>query len=216
MHEKENKMAYMPVNKLMITMGIPMILSMMLQAVYNIVDSIFVGGMEGIGEQALNALFLAMGLYIFFLLFGLFGVTAYIQSQTANDLIAELATGYLRICCTLSFGILLFSIFEKLLQSTGNSMYSTIAQIVGAVLNMVLDPVLIYGCLGLPALGVQGAAYATVFGQITSFLFALIFHKWKNVEIKNGFTYMKPSFPIVKKSMPSGFLPSWHRHLCLL
>lgn len=72
---------------------------------------------------------------------------------------------YLRICCTLSFGILLFSIFEKLLQSTGNSMYSTIAQIAGAVLNMVLDPVLIYECLGLPALGVQGAAYATVFGQ---------------------------------------------------
>lgn len=250
MHEKENKMAYMPVNKLMITMGIPMILSMMLQAVYNIVDSVFVGGMEGIGEQALNALtlafpiqmlmvamgigtgvgmgavvsmrlgqknqeqasktagnalFLAMGLYIFFFLFGLFGVTAYIQSQTANGLIAELATGYLRICCTLSFGILLFSIFEKLLQSTGNSMYSTIAQIVGAVLNMVLDPVLIYGWLGLPALGVQGAAYATVFGQITSFLLALIFHKWKNVEIKNGFTYMKPSFPIVKKIYAIGF-----------
>lgn len=244
MNEKENKMSFMPINKLMITMGVPMILSMMLQAVYNIVDSIFVGGMKESGEQALNALtlafpiqmlmvaigigtgvgmgavismrlgqknqeqasktsgnafFLAIIMYLAFLLFGLLGVTAYIDSQTQNVLIADMATGYLRICCILSFGIVFFSIFEKLLQATGKSIYSTIAQITGAIVNMILDPLLIYGWLGFPALGVRGAAYATVLGQIVSMLIAAFFHFQKNIEIKNGLSYMKPSAQIIKK-----------------
>lgn len=244
MNENENKMSFMPVNKLMLTMGIPMILSMMLQAVYNIVDSIFVGGMEDVGELALNALTLAfpiqmlmvaigigtgvgMGavvsmrlgqknqvqasktagnalvlafvIYIAFLLFGLFGVRGYIESQTENALIFDMAVSYLGICCILSPGIVFFSIFEKLLQATGKSIYSTIAQISGAVVNMILDPILIYGWLGFPALGASGAAYATVIGQIVSLLIAAIFHFKKNVEIKNGFTYMTPSFQIIKE-----------------
>ncbi|MDE5780455.1 MAG: MATE family efflux transporter [Lachnospiraceae bacterium] len=244
MNEKTNKMSFMPINRLMITMGVPMILSMMLQAVYNIVDSIFVGGMADTGEQALNALTLAfpiqmlmvaigigtgvgMGavvslrlgqgkhkeagktagnaftlaafIYLVFFLFGIFGVTAYIKSQTKNMLIADMAIGYLRICCILSFGIVFFSIFEKLLQSTGKSLYSTIAQIAGAIVNMILDPVLIYGWLGLPALGVYGAAYATVIGQITSLILAAIFHFSKNTEIKIEPAYMKPSVQIIKE-----------------
>lgn len=182
--KQNNKMAEMPVRKLMISMGIPMILSMMLQAVYNIVDSAFVGRIKDVGEDALNALtlafpiqmlmvavaigtgvgmgavvsmqlgqkkkdeaswaagnaiFLACIIYVIFLLFGVFGAKAYIGSQTSDSLILDMATSYLRICCVISFGIVFFSIFEKLLQATGNSLYSTIAQVVGAVINMILD-----------------------------------------------------------------------------
>lgn len=244
MNKKEsmNKMGTMPINRLMLSMGIPMILSMMLQALYNIVDSAFVSNMAGNGEAALNALtlafpvqmlmvaigigtgvgtnallakslgqgnkekvgmaagnaiFLAIVIYIVFLLFGIFGVKFYIGTQTSNPEIAGMATDYLVICCTVSFGIVFFSIFEKLLQATGRSNYSTIAQIVGAVLNMVLDPILIYGWFGLPEMGVRGAAYATVLGQIASFLLALIFHLKFNREIPRGLKYMKPSGKII-------------------
>ena len=167
-----NKMSEMPVNKLMLTMGIPMILSMMLQALYNIVDSIFVGGIPHDGEAALNALtlafpvqmlmvavsigtgvgtnallsktlgqgnkdkanrvagngvFLATVIYIVCLLFGVFGAEFYISTQTTDPLIFDMAVSYLRICCILSVGVIFFSIYEKLLQSVGNSLYSTIA-----------------------------------------------------------------------------------------
>lgn len=236
--EEMNRMGTMPVNKLMLSMGIPMVLSMMLQAVYNIVDSAFVSNMQGSGEMALNALtlafpvqmlmvaigigtgvgtnallaksigqgnhekasrvagnamFLGVVIYVVFLLFGCFGVKPYIASQTTNPEITEMAVEYLQICCTLSMGIVFFSIFEKLLQATGRSIYSTIAQIVGAVINVILDPILIYGWLGLPAMGVKGAAYATVIGQIASALMGLMFHLKHNKEIKNGLKFMKPS-----------------------
>lgn len=214
-------MADMPVSKLMISMGIPMILSMMLQAVYNIVDSAFVGRIKNVGEDALNALtlafpiqmlmvaiaigtgvgmgavvsmqlgqkkkdeashtagnavFLACIIYVIFLLFGIFGVKVYISSQTSNLVVMDMAVSYLRICCVISFGIIFFSIFEKLLQATGNSLYSTIAQVTGAVINIILDPIFIYGWIGVPAFGVKGAAYATVIGQIVSLVLAYIFH----------------------------------------
>ena len=110
-----------------------------------------------------------------------------------------MAVEYLRICCVASFGIVFFSIFEKLLQSTGKSIFSTIAQIAGAITNIILDPILIYGLLGLPKLGVKGAAYATVIGQIVSFIVALTFHIKYNKEIKNGLHYMKPSTGIIKE-----------------
>ncbi len=109
-----------------------------------------------------------------------------------------MAVKYLRICCVCSFGIVFFSIFEKLLQSTGRSVYSTTAQVTGAVVNIVLDPILIYGWLGLPAMGVSGAAYATVIGQIASFAVGATFHFTKNKEIKNGISYMKPSGKTIK------------------
>lgn len=244
MQEKEtmNRMGVMPVNKLMVSMGIPMVLSMMLQAVYNIVDSAFVSNMQGTGELALNALtlafpvqmlmvaigigtgvgtnallaksigqgnyekasrvagnalFLGIVIYIVFLLFGLFGVEVYISSQTANPVIKEMATDYLQICCIISMGIVFFSIFEKLLQATGRSTYSTIAQVAGAVANIILDPILIYGWFGVPEMGVKGAAYATVIGQIISALLGLVFHLKMNREIKNGLQYMKPSKNII-------------------
>lgn len=247
---KGSKMATMPVNKLMINMGVPMIISMMLQAVYNIVDSAFVANMEGTGEIALNALTLAfpvqmlmvaitigtgvgvnallaksMGqgdmerasktvgngvflmavIYVAFLLFGLFGTDSYIASQTKNPVITEMATEYLRICCVLSMGISFFALYEKVIQATGKSMYSTIAQITGAVINIILGPILIYGWLGCPELGVKGAAYATVIGQIASALVGLLFHFKINKEIKKGFSYMKPSGKIIKRIYSIGF-----------
>lgn len=238
-----NKMGTMAVNKLMLGMGIPIIISMVLQAVYNIVDSAFVSNMAEGGEEALNALtlafpvqmfmvaigigtgvgmnallsktlgqgdrekvsriagngeFLAIIIYLVFLLFGVFGVRGYISSQTTNPVIVEMAVQYLRICCVISFGIIAFSIFEKLLQSTGLSQYSTIAQVVGAIVNIILDPILIYGLLGLPKMGVTGAAYATVIGQICSGGLALYFHITKNKDVKNGIKFLKPSSKIIK------------------
>lgn len=240
----QNKMGTMPVNKLMLSMGIPMILSMVLQAVYNIVDSAFVSNMKSGGEEAINALTLAFPvqmlmvamaigtgvganallskslgrkdsekvnrtagnavflggvIYAVFLIFGIFGINLYINSQTNNNEIAQMATDYLRICCILSFGIVFFSIFEKLLQSTGRSLYSTAAQIAGAVTNMILDPIMIYGLLGCPELGVKGAAYATVIGQCVSCGLAVIFHFRMNCEISNAFRYLKPSGKIISE-----------------
>lgn len=239
-----NKMADMPVKKLMLAMGIPMILSMMLQALYNIVDSAFVSNMATYGEESLNALtlafpmqmlmvaigigtgvgtnallakslgqgdkekasrvagnaiFLAIIIYFIFLLFGLFGVRFYISTQTSNPLIYGLAVDYLRICCVVSPGIVFFAIFEQLLQAAGHSVYSTIAQIAGALANIVLDPILIYGLLGLPALGIRGAAIATVIGQCLSWALALIFHLKVNKDISNQLKYIKPSGKIIKE-----------------
>lgn len=238
----KNKMAQMPVGRLMINMGIPMILSMMLQAVYNIVDSVFVSNMESNGEAALNALtlafpvqmlmvavgigtgvgtnallskclgqgnrekasrvtgtafFLSFIIYAVFLLFGIFGVNAYISSQTSNPVILDMAADYLRICTIMSMGIVFFAIFEKLLQATGRSSLSTIAQITGAVINIILDPILIYGLGFFPEMGVQGAAYATVIGQLASFAVGLVFHLKFNKEITNGVRYLKPSIKII-------------------
>ena len=171
---ESNKMKEMPVKKLMVQMGIPMILSMALQAVYNIVDSAFVGNMKVGSEAALNALtlvfpvqmlmvavgigtgveqmhfwqghsgreiqkaakvagnslFLGGIIYAVCLLFGIAGVKAYISSQTVDPEVISMGTSYLRICCVISFGIIFFSLFEKLLQATGRSLYSTIGQVV--------------------------------------------------------------------------------------
>lgn len=241
---QKDKMRSMPVKKLILSMGIPMVLSMMLQAVYNIVDSAFVSNIQDTGELALNALtlafplqllivaigigtgvgcnallskslgqgniekaskvagngmFLALIIYIIFLIFGIFGTDLYISSQTKNPIISKMAIDYLKVCCIASFGIIFFSIFEKLLQGTGHSMYSTIAQIVGAVINVILDPIMIYGYFGCPKLEVKGAAYATVIGQITSFILALIFHFKVNTNISNGLKYIKPSAIIIKQ-----------------
>ncbi|MBQ8175990.1 MAG: MATE family efflux transporter [Oscillospiraceae bacterium] len=237
-----NRMAEMPVKKLMLSMGIPMIVSMVLQAVYNIVDSAFVSNMASGGEDALNALtlafplqilmvavgigtgvganvlvaqslgagdskradkaagnaaFLGVMIYIVFLIFGIFGAEFYINSQTKNPVIAEMGTDYLRICCVFSFGMSMFAVYEKLLQATGHSVCSTIAQISGAVTNIVLDPIMIYGWLGCPEMGVKGAAYATVIGQIVSFVVALAFHLKVNKVISNKLHNFKPSAKVI-------------------
>lgn len=242
--ETKNKMAVVPVKKLLLSMGTPIVLSMLMQALYNIVDSAFVSNIQGDGEAALNALTLAFPLqmlmvaigigtgiganallskslgqgdkekvnrtagnavflgfliFIVFVLFGIFGVKPYIASQTQNAVISDMAVGYLQICMILSFGAVFFNLFEKLLQSTGHSTYSSIAQITGALTNIVLDPILIFGWLGLPEMGVKGAAYATVIGQIVSFLLSLLFHIKANRNISNHPKYWKPSGKIIKE-----------------
>lgn len=194
------KMSEAPIKKLMLSMGLPVIISMMLQALYNIVDSGFVSNMKG-GEDALNALtlafpvqmlmvaisigtgvgvnvllaqslgqqnrskasdiagnavFLGVIITLVFILFGFIGVKPYIATQITNPVVFNMAIRYLRICCICSMGIVFFSIFEKLLQATGLTLHSTIAQISGAVINIVLDPIMIYGLLGCPAMGVVG------------------------------------------------------------
>ena len=242
--KQNNKMREMPVNKLMISMGIPMILSMALQAVYNIVDSAFVGNMKAGSEAALNALtlvfpiqmlivalsigtgvganallartlgqrnnekaakvlgnslFLGMIIYIICLLFGIFGVKAYISSQTTDSQVLEMGTSYLKICCLCSFGIVFFSLFEKALQATGRSLYSTIGQVLGAVINIILDPIMIYGIGPVPEMGVNGAAWATVIGQILSMFLLLFFDIKLNKEFEHGIKYMKPNKRIIKE-----------------
>ena len=242
--KESNKMKDMPVNKLMVQMGIPMILSMALQAVYNIVDSAFVGNMKVGSEAALNALTLvfpvqmlmvAVGIgtgvgtnallartlgqgdskkaakvagnslslgviiYAVCLLFGTFGVKTYISSQTVDPEVISMGTSYLRICCVISFGIIFFSLFEKLLQATGRSLYSTIGQVVGAVVNIILDPIMIYGIGPVPEMGVKGAAYATVIGQVASAVLLFIFHMKLNKEFEHDLKYMKPNVGIIKQ-----------------
>ena len=241
---ESNKRKDMPVKKLMIQMGIPMILSMALQAVYNIVDSAFVGNMKtgsesalnaltlvfpvqmlmvavgigtGVGTNALlarvlgqenrkkaakvagNSLFLGIVIYAVCLLFGIFGVKAYISSQTVDAEVLTMGTDYLRICCVISFGIIFFSLFEKLLQATGRSLYSTIGQVAGAVINIILDPIMIYGIGPVPEMGVKGAAYATVIGQVASAVLLLIFHMKLNKEFDHGMKHMKPDAGIIKE-----------------
>ncbi|UWP60748.1 MATE family efflux transporter [Ruminococcus gauvreauii] len=238
----QSKMGTLPVGKLMLNMGIPMILSMVLQAVYNIVDSYFVSNMadtaaaSGIGEAAVtaltlafpvqmlivaigigtgvgtnallartlgqgnrekagtiagNAITLASIIYAIFLIFGIFGTEAFISTQTEDPLVKEMADQYLGICCKISFGIVFFSVFEKVLQATGKSLFSTIAQIAGAVTNIILDPIMIYGLLGCPAFGISGAAYATVIGQIVSLILAALFHFKLNREIPFHLKHLK-------------------------
>ena len=152
-----------------------------------------------------NTIFLGTIIYLIFLVFGIFGADFYVSIQTSNELIKNMAIQYLKICCTLSIGIVFFSIFEKMLQATGLSLYSTVAQITGAVINIILDPIMIYGLFGLPQMGVKGAAYATVIGQIASCIVALVFHLKLNKSIKNGIKYMKPSIKIIGEIYAIGF-----------
>ena len=241
---ESNRMKEMPVKKLMLQMGVPMILSMALQAVYNIVDSAFVGNMSvgseaalnaltlvfpvqmlmvavgvgtGVGTNALlamtlgqgnqkkaakiagNSLFLGVVIYVVCLLFGICGVRTYISSQTVEPEVIAMGNDYLRICCILSMGIIFFSILEKLLQATGRSLYSTIGQITGAVINIILDPIMIYGLGPVPEMGVRGAAYATVIGQMASAVLLLVFHLKLNREFAHGMKYLKPEGRIIKE-----------------
>lgn len=246
--EQESRMATEPVGRLMVSVGLPIVLSMMLQAVYNIVDSAYLSNMREAGEEALtalglafpvqllmvavaigtgvgtnallakslgqknrekvnraagNAVFLGLVITVLFLLFGFFGVPAYVNSQNAAGNISEIvllmAIDYLQICCCVSVGIVFFSIYEKMLQATGRSLYSTAAQIIGAVVNIVLDPILIYGWLGCPEMGVRGAAWATVIGQIVSGILVFAFHTKLNVEIDKSPRYMIPQGKIIRE-----------------
>lgn len=235
----ENKMGILPIKRLLWNMGLPMIFSMILQALYNVVDSIFVANMgpkgemanqaltyafpiqiliigigvgTGVGINALlskklgendkksvnkiagNGIFLLIVIYLIFLLFGLFCSEWFISLFANNTEIKEMASSYLKICSCLSIGSIGFAIYERFLQSTGKTMYSTIAQISGAAVNIILDYVFIFPC----NMSVEGAAYATIIGQITSLVIAMLFHYLKNKEISEKISDIKPDKNIIK------------------
>lgn len=245
-----NKMASMPMGRLVFNMGVPMILSMVLQALYNIVDSYFVscitdpalanagdyavnaltlafpiqmlmvaiGVGTGVGANSLlsrtmgggdrekssriagNAVFLSCCTYIGFLLFGLFGVGPYLRSQTSDPIVLGMAFDYVRLCCVLSFGCVVYMIYEKLLQATGCTMLATIGQMSGVVANIILDPILIFGLLGFPKLGVMGAAWATVIGQFVSLFLGFAFHMAANRKFfDTSLRYIRPQTPVLRE-----------------
>ncbi|MGM9536582.1 MAG: MATE family efflux transporter [Intestinibacter sp.] len=234
--QTENKMGTMPINKLLISMALPMMISMLVQALYNVVDSIFVAklsenaltavsmafpvqnlmigmatgigvGMnallsknlgqkdqEGVNKSALHGIFLEFVNYLIFLCIGIFAVHKFMESQTNITEIVNYGTTYLRIVCICSFGIYMQMSFERLLQSTGKTILSMTTQLTGAVINIILDPILIFGLLGAPKLGIAGAAIATVIGQVVAGIFALVLNIKKNKEIHlhlNGFKLEK-------------------------
>lgn len=235
----ENKMGVMPVNKLLISMSLPMMVSMLVQALYNIVDSLFVarisedalsavslafpiqtlmialsGGTavglgtllsRALGEKnykrvsaiATNGVFLISVIYAIFLIIGLFAVEPFFASQTKDAEIMKYGVDYLRVVCICSIGLCCQMIFEKLLQSTGKTTLSMVTQLIGAVINIILDPIFIFGYFGVPKMGVAGAAIATVIGQIIAAIVAILLNFKKNTEIKFEFKGFRPSRHII-------------------
>lgn len=236
----ENKMGVMPVNKLLISMSLPMMVSMLVQALYNIVDSIFVakinedaltavslafpmqtlmialaGGTcvgvnamlsKALGEKnyktvnliAINGVFLAALSCLLFIFIGIFGVRLFYESQTNDVVIIEYGIQYLTIVCTCSVGIFSQFVFEKLLQSTGKTFFTMITQTTGAVINIILDPIMIFGLFGFPEMGVAGAALATVIGQIFAGILAYVFNQKFNHEVQLMFKGFRPTVSIIK------------------
>ena len=231
---QENKMGVMPIPKLLITMSLPMIISMLVQALYNIVDSMFVAQLNedaltavslafpvqnlmiavaagtGVGINALlskslgekkyetankiaqNGLLLAIISSLVFALIGIFGSRAFFTIQTDNAQIVEYGTEYMSVISIVSIGIFLQITFERLLQSTGKTIFNMITQGLGAIINIILDPILIFGWFGLPKMGVTGAAVATVIGQVIAALLGWFFNQKFNKEIHVTFKGFKP------------------------
>lgn len=236
----ENKMASMPMKKLLFTMALPMMLSMMIQALYNVVDSIFVAKISenalgavslafpmqnfiiavsagtGIGINALLSkslgqknfelsnkissvsLFLAFCGWILFCLIGIIFIDVYLEGQTDVQEIIDLGRIYLRICLFGSLGIFFQVISEKLLQSTSLTTHSMIVQGTGAIINIILDPILIFGLFGFPELGITGAALATVIGQFSGAILGIYMNITKNKDISFSIKNALPNKEILK------------------
>ncbi len=243
----ENKMGVMPVKKLLLTMSIPMMISMLVQALYNIVDSIFVAQLSenaltavslafpmqnllisvgvgiGVGINALlskslgeknfymankaanNAIFLALASWILFVFIGIFFSRQFYLFQTDVEEIVNYGTDYLEVCCIFSFGCFLQIASERLLQSTGKTVYTMIIQACGAIINIILDPMLIFGLCGFPRLEVKGAAIATVTGQIVAMLVGLFLNIKCNKEITLKIKEIRPYAPAIKRIFAVGF-----------
>ena len=244
---KENKMGIMPVGKLLANMAIPMMISMLVQAFYNVVDSIFVAWLS---EDALTAVSLAFplqnlciavgggtavgmnavlsrslgekrqdlvdksantGIFLFFCsavvfaLIGAFLSRPFFMAQTTDAAIVDYGTDYISICLIFSFGIFGQFCFERLLQSTGRTGLSMVTQLIGAVINIILDPILIFGLLGVPAMGVRGAAVATVTGQIVACIVALVMNIKKNPEVRIRLSMIRWDKQWARRSTPLVF-----------
>ena len=236
---KENRMGTMPVGKLLVTMSLPIMISMLIQALYNIVDSIFVAQ---IGENALTAvslafpvqnLIIAVGIgtgiginsllsrrlgerrfddanaaaengillslcnWLVFAIFGGLFSEAFFRAFTDNPEIISMGTDYLTVCTVFSFGCFMQFACERILQATGITIYNMITQATGAIINIILDPIMIFGLFGFPRLGVKGAAIATVIGQIVAMLMGLWFNAKKNKEVHMDFRHFRPNGRII-------------------
>lgn len=238
--QKENKMGVMPVNRLLLSMSVPMMISMLVQALYNVVDSMFVAQLNenaltavslvfpiqnlmisvgvgtGVGinvllsrslgereyeraNQAANhGVLLAVLSYLVFAVLGVVGAGMFMRVQTQDPQIVKYGTQYLQICCIFSFGLFLQVTFERLLQSTGKTMYTMISQSLGAIINIILDPIMIFGLFGFPRMEVAGAAAATVAGQIIASIVGFVLNKKKNTEIHLTWKGFKVSGHIIK------------------
>ena len=246
---KENKMGTMPVNKLLVTMSLPMVISMIVQALYNIVDSIFVSRLSedaltavsmafpmqnlmisvavgtGVGINAMlsralgekkfeaanktaeNGIFIEVLGYVLFLLIGIFVTKPFFLAQAGAGDIANMGIEYTRICLLMSFGIFMQIGFERILQSTGRTIFTMITQSTGAIINIILDPILIFGLFGMPKMGVAGAAIATVTGQLCAAFLAITFNLTKNPDVHISFKGFKPQIIFVKNILSVG-IPS--------
>lgn len=242
-------MGIMPVNKLIVTMSLPIIISMLIQALYNIVDSIYVaqisenaltavslafpyqnlmiavGTGTGVGVNAYLSrklgqkdfdaasktanvsIFLAIASSVFFLILGILFSRQFLRLQTNNKAIEDLGTSYLMIVSCVSFGLFGQICMERLLQATGKTVYSMITQGLGAIINIILDPVMIFGLGPIPAMGIAGAAYATVFAQIIAALTGIIFNIKINKEITLSVKQILPDKVIVSRIYSVG-IPS--------
>ena len=247
--EPENIMGTMDVNPLLIKLSIPMMISMLVQALYNVVDSIFVARVSenaltavslafslqnlmfavgigtGVGVNALlskslgeknqyranktaeNGLFLALCSYLVFLVLGLTVVRPYFYAQTADADIAEQGIRYLTICCVLSLGMFMQVMNEKLLAATSRTTLSMISQLVGAIVNIILDPIFIFGYCGEALSGTTGAALATVIGQFCGAGVSFYLNLRKNPDIQLDFKGFRPSAEAIKRIYVVG-LPS--------
>ena len=248
---RENKMGIMPPGKLLFNMALPMIIAMVVQALYNVVDSLFVswyspkavtalslafpvqniliGFATGIGvgvnsllskslgehnqkaanRAAGNGIFLVLIATALFMLFGIFGSRPFFAIQSDNADTVEFGTLYITICCIGSLGIFVEVLGERLLQSSGRTFYTLITQGTGAVVNIILDPILIWGvpALGIPGMGVAGAAFATVIGQWIAAILAIIFNLKRNPDVQFSLAAIKPKkesiVPILTVGIPS-------------
>ena len=245
----ENKMGTMPVNRLLLSMAIPMMISMLVQALYNVVDSYFVAQIsedalnavslafpvqnlmiavavgtgvginallsKSLGERrqrranaaAMNGLFLAVLSCLVFMAIGLTCSRFFFQVQTGQQAIVDYGTEYMTIVCGLSVGLFVQITFDRVLQATGRTFYTMITQAVGAIINIIMDPILIFGLFGFPRMEVAGAALATVLGQILAACLSIFFNLTRNHDIQFQFRGFRPDGRIIARIYSVG-IPS--------
>ena len=231
---QENKMGVMPIGRLLYNMALPMIISMMVQALYNVVDSIYVSQVsesavtalslafpvqnmqigfgvgvavgvnsllsKSLGEKnqeaanyaAGNGILLALISTVLFMLFGIFGARPYFTMQSTVTETVDSGTAYVRICCIFTAGCFAQILGERLLQASGRTVYAMISQLTGAIINIILDPIFIHGRFGIPAMGVAGAAVATVIGQWIGAAVCIYFNLKRNPDVELGLKYIRP------------------------
>lgn len=246
---KSNKLGTMPMNRLVLNLSLPMMISMLIQSLYNVVDSMFVAQISeealaalslaypvqmlmlaiqigsGVGmnaelsrrlgednrdlasETANNGVFLGIVHYVIFLILGLTLIPTFFQAQTDNPVIIQYGIEYTMIITTFSLGKFMQIVFERMLQATGRTFYTMITQGTGAILNIALDPILIFGLFGFPAWGVYGAAIATVFAQIVSAVMAFIFNAKFNDDVDLKLKGFRPNGGVIKRIYSIG-IPS--------